>query len=127
MEYEPYSVYLITVLKNIKGTLIKDQDTEIKLLGGLHRSEKYQVLVNNLKYLEQDNYYILLPSADPQDGSLIINNPDEVYKLGKEYDESSEVINEYIKAYKKEEVPAAEYYSIPKERHYSIYDEVKKH
>lgn len=126
VDYTPYSVYLVTVLKNIKGTLVTDRDIEVKLLGGIHRSENYKVLVNKLKYLDKDNYYILHPSAD-EEGNLIITNPDEIYPLGKEYDEKSELIKEYIKAYKNEEVPTAEYYSIPKERQYSIYDEVKKH
>lgn len=126
VDYTPYSVYLVSVLKNIKGTLVTDRDIEVKLLGGIHRSENYKVLVKNLKYLDNDNHYILHPSADAE-GNLIITNPDEIYSLGKEYDEKAEIIKEYVKAYKNEEVPTAEYYSIPKERQYSIYDEVKKH
>ena len=52
VDYTPYSVYLVTVLKNIKGTLVTDRDIEVKLLGGIHRSENYKVLVNKLKYLD---------------------------------------------------------------------------
>jgi len=129
VEFNPYTIYSITVIKNIKGILPTKSEIEIKFWGGLHRDETKYIYVEDLEAFKYDNYYILLPYLTEDNGPLIINNPDQAIRIGDVYNlkTKNETVEEYIKAYKNEEVPSEAHYMILKLRYYSIYDESRKH
>ena len=123
-EYIPHSVYSVTVLKNIKGKLITEENIEVAFIGGLRKDEKYFYQVNGLMLPKEGAYYILLPVIHYENGQLTIESKDQRVRLDGEYKEKekNEVVESYINAYKYQIIPDEGTYMEPKQYYQSKYD-----
>lgn len=79
---DPYTIYDVTVIKNIKGNLITTQNIEVEQIGGITQDGKSYVFLEDTKLLTIGDYYILLAFVPFEKGTLQINNPDTILSLG---------------------------------------------
>lgn len=103
---EPYTVYDISVISNIKGTL--KEKIELVQMGGFSRAEDAYLLLDGTELLEEGKYYIILAYAVSENGELQINSKYTYVKLDVDNEEeinSNEVVLKYIKAYENQKVP----------------------
>lgn len=125
--YDPYTVYSIDVIQNIKGELITSEPIELMQNGGLSKDGESYIFVEDSRPLNVGEYYIILTGAIEDGGILEVTNPDRIVSLGKievnvlqniingnitENMKADEVINgviekikKYISASKNEESP----------------------
>ena len=123
--YDPYTVYDVDVIYNLKGELINN--IELMHYGGISKDKKSYIFSssnNDFKYLNVGEYYIILASTSYFNDSLDILAPYEntVISLGNidddvmndiinnksvdaKYNYVVEKINEYKLAIKNEELP----------------------
>lgn len=78
----PYTVYSATVIQNIKGEIIKNENIEIVLHGGLNKDKSSYSFMSGMDFLNVGEYYILLPYT-ASDGRLGISNRTSIVSLGK--------------------------------------------
>lgn len=104
---EPYTVYNMSVIKNIKGNL--KEDVEIVQKGGIAKDEDSYILFEETSLLEKGKYYIILAYAVSENGELQINSKYTYVKIDIDSEEEindEEIVKKYIDAYKKQEVPS---------------------
>ncbi len=105
IDNNPYTVYEIEVIENIKGGLILSKPIEFMQFGGLNKDKKSYTLVKNTSLLKKNEYYIILCNAfGAKEGSIETSSPDKIISLGKDY-KSNENISTYKKAYENQIVP----------------------
>ena len=78
----PYTVYNVTVVENIKGELIRTKEIEIVQFGGLNQDTKSYSFHEGMGLLNVGEYYILLAYTSSKDGTLNIEQADNVVPLG---------------------------------------------
>ncbi len=91
--YDPYTVYDVEVIRNIKGELDKSKNIEVVLHGGISEDGESCVFMEGLEFLNVGEYYILLPYT-ASDGRLGISNGTSVVSLGTLNDTEIKSINE---------------------------------
>ena len=92
----PYTIYEVSVIKNIEGTLVTNETIEIAQKGGLEQNQLSYSFFERMGLLNIGEYYIILAFAQP-DGSLLFDNPE--FEIPLETDSTpANVINKYIKA-----------------------------
>lgn len=79
---DPYTIYSVTVIENIKGNLITTRDIEVEQMGGIAEDGKSYVLLEGTELLKVGEYYILLAFVPFEKGALQINNPATIVSLG---------------------------------------------
>ncbi len=80
--YDPYTIYDITVIENIKGELIKTENIELEQKGGLEKDGKSYVFPEGMGLLNVGEYYIILALASDTDGTIGIDHHNMVVPLG---------------------------------------------
>ena len=80
--YDPYTIYDVTVIENIKGELTKTNNIELEQKGGLEKNEKSYIFPSEMGLLNFGEYYIILANASVSDGTLGIDHPNMVVPLG---------------------------------------------
>ena len=80
--YDPYTIYDITVIENIKGELIKNENIELEQRGGLEKDGKSYTFMENMGLLNVGEYYIILALASDTDGAIRIDHYNMVVPLG---------------------------------------------
>lgn len=80
--YEPYTIYDVTVIENIKGELIKTTSIELQQKGGLNKDGKSYTFLEDMGLLNVGKYYIILANASSSNGTLGISHPNMVVPLG---------------------------------------------
>lgn len=124
---DPYTVYTIEVIENIKGNLVIGENIELVQNGGLNQDGKSYTFLDGGSLLEVGQYYVILafvPSS--AEGELLIHNKYTYEKININADSVSSydlnlnenaVVNKYKSAYDNEIVPDT------KTTHYlSMYD-----
>ena len=92
----PYTIYEVSVIKNIDGDLITNETIEIAQAGGLEQELSTYSFYEGMGLLNIGEYYILLAFTQP-DGSLLFDNPE--FEIPLETDSTpANVINKYMKA-----------------------------
>lgn len=79
--YDPYTVYSVEVIDNIKGEVIKTKNLEVVQHGGITSDGSQIVLMEGMDLLKVGEYYILLPYT-ASDGRLGISNSTSIVNLG---------------------------------------------
>lgn len=79
--YDPYTVYSVDVIENIKGEITQNTSIEIVLHGGISEDGKSYVFMEGMEFLNVGEYYILLPYT-ASDGRLGISNKTSIVSLG---------------------------------------------
>ena len=97
---EPYTVYNITVLENIKGNL--STDITLTQMGGISKNKKEYILPSDTELLTEGKTYLILAYVPEQNGDLQINSKYNYIELK---DNKDELITRYQQAYENEEVP----------------------
>lgn len=85
--YDPYTIYDVTVIENIKGELTKTNNIELEQTGGLERDKKSYTFLSGMGLLNVGEYYIILATSSPSDGTLGVDHPNMVVPLGNINDE----------------------------------------
>ncbi len=122
----PYTIYSISVIKNIKGELITSKPIEFMQYGGLELDKKaYQLPVNG-ELLEVGSYYILMVQTwGGEEGNVIETGiPSNIVKLGTSLDSknATTLIQNYSAAYENEEIPYVASKKAPLKRVESRFD-----
>ncbi len=78
---EPYTVYSVDVIENIKGEIVKNQDIELVQYGGLNEDKSSYTFMEGMKMLNVGEYYIILPYTS-SDGRLGISCETSIIALG---------------------------------------------
>jgi len=81
--YDPYTIYDVTVIENIRGNLIKTKNIEIEQAGGLNKDGKYYIFPENTGLLNIGEYYIFSTLSSIIDGTLRVERPEMMILLGK--------------------------------------------
>jgi hypothetical protein len=119
---DPYTIYRISVIKNIKGNLDTSKPIESIQLGGLNKNGKSYMFAKGESLLNEGEYYLFMTSVWAQKDGEIIEVPqlNRILSLGDSFDinskDSLDIINKYEQAYKNEIVPSTI------EKHISKYD-----
>lgn len=79
--YDPYTVYSVEVIDNIKGEVIKTKNLEVVQHGGITSDGSQIVLMEGMELLKVGEYYILLPYT-ASDGRLGISSTTSIVNLG---------------------------------------------
>lgn len=77
-DYEPYTVYDITILENIKGNLLTD--ITLTQMGGISKSKKEYILPSDTKLLKQGKTYLILSYVPEQKKDSFISKYDNSLK-----------------------------------------------
>ena len=80
--YDPFTVYSIDVIKNIKGELITSESIELMQYGGINKEGDSYTFREGGGLLNEGEYYIIL-TGSMSDGSLEVSNPNRIIPLGK--------------------------------------------
>lgn len=115
---KPYTVYAITVLDNLKGSLKKNEPIEFFKHGGVNYDGKSISLLVDDRLLEAGKYYILVAAAE-MDGRLGQGMPNSAVELNAANEREIVSTEEYkaFKEYVKNEV------KLERERFKSVYEE----
>ena len=81
--YDPYTIYNITVIENIKGNLIKNTEIELEQMGGLNNYEESYTFPEDTGFLTVGDYYILIAYAPFENDTIQINSSTSIVHLGK--------------------------------------------
>ena len=90
---DPVTIYNISVIKNIKGNLITNEEIELKQFGGINEDNKSYTFVENGNFLEVDGYYLFLTGADTDGGLIEVTNPQRIIYLGSNLEKIKEIEN----------------------------------
>ncbi len=103
---DPYTIYQITVVQNIKGNMVTNEPIEYMQYGGLNKDGKSYNFFEGCSLFNVGEYYILISSPFEDNGINEGSLSDFVIPLGKELNESAhKIINEYSQAFKNQIVP----------------------
>lgn len=80
--YEPYTLYDISVIENIKGEIIKNKSITIEQSGGVSQNHDYIVFDGNEEFLRENYYYILLPYSPTDTDGLRLEAGHNIIELG---------------------------------------------
>lgn len=106
---DPYTVYDVSVLENIKGNLDTSNSVEFMHYGGITENNKsYSFSSDMMKLLDEGEYYIFMPGVwGINDGGILeTTDNNRIIKL-KDYvpGELSDTVERYKTAYENEIVP----------------------
>lgn len=79
--YDPYTIYSVDVIKNIKGNLTKKSSIELIQHGGLMSDKQSYSFMEGMDYLYENNYYIFL-TYTASDGRMGISCRTSAVLLG---------------------------------------------
>ena len=106
---DPYTVYEINVIENIKGNLKDTEPIEFMQYGGINEDEKSYTFIKNSGLLNVGEYYILLVDVFNDEGDIETSDPNRIISLGSNYtDDENSIISKYKEAYKNEIIPEEE-------------------
>ncbi len=107
--YDPYTIYSVNVIKNIKGNLITNESIELMQFGGINYDKKSYSFLENSEYLNDDEYYILMPTTIGENGLLEVSNPNKIIKLGSSITDEkiNKIVDKYSKEFAKQEIPVS--------------------
>lgn len=101
---DPYTVYSISVIKNIKGELITSEELEYRQFGGISEDGDSYTFTDGVTLLDENEYYILMADTSEKDEyTLIGSKPNTRIELGNEEEfelNENEIIEKYVEAYK---------------------------
>ena len=114
----PYTIYNVTVIDNIKGELPVSEQITITQNGGITEDKKMYILPDGAELLQVGEYYIILAYAVSEQGELEINSSETYVLLSDNSTGASmsssifensistnAIVKKYQKAYKNQEVP----------------------
>ncbi len=106
---DPYTIYSISIIKNIKGELNTTSSIEFMQYGGISEDGNSYIFLEGTTLLNENEYYILMGNTWIDDDSIIEgSNPNARILLGNEDNfnsNSTDIIQRYIKAYQAQEIP----------------------
>lgn len=105
----PYTIYEINVIENIKGSLRTDIPIEYMQYGGINEDGESYTFMNGGKLLNEGGYYILMVGTwgDKYGETIEVADPNRIVYLGDTYtpNEKSSLVSEYKSAYQNQIVP----------------------
>lgn len=106
----PYTIYSITVFKNIKGDLLTSKPIEFMQYGGLNSDGQSYSLMEDSSLLNVGEYYLLMANTWEENGLIEVSEPTRIIALGKDFNINSKdaitTITKYEQAYKNQVVPS---------------------
>lgn len=107
---DPYTIYSITVIENIKGELLTSKPIEFMQYGGINEDGKSYTFLNNCTLLNEGEYYVLMVDTwGGKGGTIEIADSNRIIALGTNLDltKKATVIFKYKIAYSNEKIPAS--------------------
>ena len=104
----PYTIYEIEVIENIKGNLIIGEPIEFKQYGGLNSDGVSYTFLEGGSLLNVGEYYIILCNTFGSDREIEVADPDRIVSFGSHYNpytRSNNVISVYRNAFINQIVP----------------------
>lgn len=108
--YDPYTVYSITVVKNIKGNLQTDSEIELLQYGGINYDKKSYTFLEGSEYLSEGEYYVLMPDAMSEKGEIEVADKNKIFPIGNDIDlektkSGENILSKFSQALKNQEIP----------------------
>lgn len=107
---DPYTIYQIEVLENIKGNLKINEPIELMQYGGLNEDGKSYKFMDDGNLLNEGEYYILMTDIwGNKNGEVIeVSETDRIVSLGKNYNSLSRdsLVSRYKQAFLNQEIPS---------------------
>lgn len=107
---DPYTVYSINIIKNIKGNLITTEPIEFIQYGGLNKDGKGYTFLEGSGLLNVGSEYILMPDAITENGDIEVADPNRIILLDNSSNvrkmDASYIINDCIEAYSNQIIPS---------------------
>ena len=106
--YTPYTIYEITVIENIKGSIKVNEKIDFMQYGGLNYDKKSYTLLDDSPLLTVGNYYILMPSwwEENSERILEVSEKTRMIDLGQTLSTSAyNTLDRYRVAYTNQYVP----------------------
>lgn len=107
---DPYTVYSISIIKNIKGNLITTEPIEFIQYGGLNKDGKGYTFLEGSGLLNVGSEYILMPDAITENGDIEVADPNRIILLDNSSNmrdiDTSYIINDCIEAYSNQIIPS---------------------
>lgn len=96
VQKDPYTIYEISVIENLKGNLITDEPIELVEYGGINEDGKTYTLFEDADLLNIGEYYLLLVSVIPDTDELEVSDNNRMLSLGENLSEiDSNLVNQY--------------------------------
>ena len=87
--YEPYTIYDITVLNNLKGEIITNNNIRLEQYGGVSQDNKFLTFADkNMSFLKENYYYIFFCYSPEDTDELAIFSSYNAIELGTLTDET---------------------------------------
>lgn len=80
--YEPYTIYEITVIENLKANLVLNQSIELEQMGGIGENKEAYYFPEGTNLLNIGEYYIIIAYAPFENGNIQINRASSYVLLG---------------------------------------------
>lgn len=97
IEKDPYTIYDITVIENLKGNLITDTSIEFVQYGGINEDGTSYSLLENSSLLNIGEYYLLMVGTLPATHEIEVSDNNRMISLGNDI---SNLNNNLIDDYK---------------------------
>lgn len=108
--YDPYTVYSITVVKNIKGNLQTDSEIELMQYGGINYDKKSYTFLEGSEYLNEGEYYVLMPDAISEKGEIEVADKNKIFPIKNDVhlekiNLSENTLSKFSQALENQEIP----------------------
>lgn len=114
IQKDPYTVYEISVIENLKGELVVDRPIEFVQYGGINEDGETYTLLKDSSLLNIGDYYLLLVGVIPNTNEIEVSDNNRMISLGSDISKiDSNLIEKYkmiiSKEVEKEEKDVAKY------------------
>lgn len=105
----PYTVYEINVIENIKGNLKTDEPIEFMQYGGINEDGQSYTFMEGGELLKNGDYYLLMVDTwgDQNGGTIETSDVNRIISLGDYYNQNSRsnLVSQYKLAFKNQQIP----------------------
>ena len=95
IQKDPYTIYEIEVVENLKGNLKTNEPIEFVQYGGINEDGKSYSLLADSSFLNVGDYYLLMVGVIPDTLEIEISDNNRMICLGKDLVKAENMINTY--------------------------------
>lgn len=95
IQKDPYTIYEIEVVENLKGNLKTDKPIEFVQYGGINEDGKSYSMLADSSFLNVGDYYLLMVGVIPDTLEIEISDNNRMICLGNDLAKADNVINTY--------------------------------
>lgn len=97
IQKDPYTIYEIEVIENLKGNLKTNEPIEFVQYGGINEDGESYSLLEDSSFLNVGDYYLLMVGVIPDTLEIEISDNNRMICLGKDLSKANNVVDTYKK------------------------------